>query len=70
MDVSAEKRVYKNLFVYAKATNLLNTPFQLEIHSKYPADAQAIEDQQAGENTFVRKDTYRQFYMLGIRYKL
>jgi outer membrane receptor protein involved in Fe transport len=70
LDVSAEKRVYKNLFVYAKATNLLNTPFQLEIHSKYPADAQAIEDQQAGENTFVRKDTYRQFYMLGIRYKL
>lgn len=75
LDVSAEKKVYKNLFVYAKATNLLNTPYQLYVKLPYPplglpgATGQAIEYQEAGKNTFIRKDNYQQYYILGIHYK-
>jgi outer membrane receptor protein involved in Fe transport len=76
LDLSAEKKIFKQLFVYAKATNLLNTPYQLFIKLPYPPLAapgsagQAIEHQQAGENTFVRKDNYQQYYILGLHYKL
>lgn len=70
LDVSAEKRVVKHLYVYVKATNLLNTPYKLEIKRAYPATAQAVEYQEAGKNTFVRRDTYGQYYIAGLRYKL
>jgi TonB-dependent receptor len=75
LDVSAEKRIFKQLFVYAKATNLLNTPYQLFIKLPYPplaapgAAGQAIEYQQAGHDTFVRKDYYQQYYIVGLHYK-
>ena len=76
LDLSAEKKIFKQLFIYAKATNLLNTPYQLFIKLPYPplaapgAAGQAIEYQQAGQNTFVRKDNYQQYYILGLHYKL
>jgi outer membrane receptor for ferrienterochelin and colicin len=76
LDVSAEKKVFKSFSIYAKATNLLNTPYQLFIKLPYPplaapgASGQAVEYQQAGQNTFVRKDTYEQFFIAGLRYKL
>jgi outer membrane receptor protein involved in Fe transport len=76
LDFSTEKRLYKNLYIYAKATNLLNTPYKLFIKLPYPplgkpgASGQAIEYQQAGEDTFVRRDTYQQYYILGLHYKL
>jgi outer membrane cobalamin receptor len=76
LDFSTEKKLFKSLFIYAKATNLLNTPYQLFIKLPYPplgapgATGQAIEYQQAGQNTFVRKDTYQQYYILGLHYKL
>ncbi|PTQ99417.1 TonB-dependent receptor [Mucilaginibacter yixingensis] len=79
LDVSAEKKITKHLFVYAKATNLLNTPYQLFIKQAYPqpsgpnggagATGQVIEYQEAGKNTFVRKDNYLQYYILGVHYK-
>jgi outer membrane receptor protein involved in Fe transport len=76
MDFSTEKKIFKNLYVYAKATNLLNTPYQLFIKLPYPALAapgasgQAVEYQQAGHDTFVRKDYYQQYYIIGLHYKL
>ncbi|HVW96675.1 MAG TPA: TonB-dependent receptor [Mucilaginibacter sp.] len=70
LDVSAEKRLVKNLFVYVKATNLLNTPYELEIRRPYPQNGQVVEYQEPGQNTFVRKDNYRQYYIAGLRYKL
>jgi outer membrane receptor protein involved in Fe transport len=76
MDVSAEKRLFKALYVYAKVTNLLNTPYQLFIKLPYPplgapgATGQAIEYQQAGKDTFVRKDNYQQYFLVGLHYKL
>lgn len=75
LDVSAEKRLYKGLFLYAKATNLLNTPYKLFIKMPYPpvaaagAAGQPIEYQEAGKDTFVRKDNYQQYYILGVHYK-
>jgi outer membrane receptor protein involved in Fe transport len=70
LDFSADKRLFGNLYGYVKATNLLNTPYQLEIRRPYPTDADAVEHQEAGKNTFVRQDKYRQYYILGLRYKL
>ncbi|GAA3984949.1 TonB-dependent receptor [Mucilaginibacter dorajii] len=70
LDLSADKRLYGNLYLYIKATNLLNTPYELEIRRPYPTDAVNVELQKAGENTSVRKDLYRQYYILGLRYKL
>ncbi len=75
LDVSAEKKICSQLFVYAKATNLLNTPYQLFIKLPYPplgppgGTGQAIEYQQAGHDTFVRKDNYQQYYLVGLHYK-
>jgi outer membrane cobalamin receptor len=70
LDFSIQKRIFKNFSVYCKATNLLNTPYELEIHRPYPSNGQTVEYQEAGKNTFVRKDTYRQYYIVGLRYKL
>ncbi|MDB5147647.1 MAG: TonB-dependent receptor, partial [Mucilaginibacter sp.] len=70
LDFSTEKRLFKNIYGYAKATNLLNTPFKLEIKRPYPTDGQVVEYQKPGENTFVRQDSYRQYYIIGLRYKL
>jgi outer membrane cobalamin receptor len=75
LDVSAEKRIVKGLYVYAKATNLTNTPYELFIKLPYPSEGlpgatgQAIEYQKAGTNTFIRKDSYQQYYILGLHYK-
>jgi len=70
LDISAEKRVFKKFYIYAKATNLTNTPFQLEIHRPYSPQANVFDYQTAGKDVFIRKDTYEQYYILGIRYKL
>lgn len=70
LDVSAEKRIFKKFFIYAKATNLTNTPFQLEIHQPYTTEPNVFNFQTPGANTFIRKDTYEQYYILGLRYKL
>jgi hypothetical protein len=75
LDVSAEKKIFKQLFVYAKVTNLLNTPYQLFIKLPYPplgapgSTGQALEYQEAGKDTFVRKDNYQQYYIVGLHYK-
>lgn len=70
LDFSVQKRLFKNLYGYVKATNLLNTPYELEIHRPYPDNGQTVEYQQAGKNTFVRRDSYRQYFLAGLRYKL
>ncbi len=74
LDLSAEKRITRNCSIYLKANNLLNTPSELEIRRPYQITAatsnQEAEDQTVGKNVFVRKDSYKQFYLLGLRYKL
>jgi hypothetical protein len=70
LDASAEKRIFKKFYIYAKATNLTNSPFQLEIHQPYTPQSNVLSYQTVGQNVFIRKDTYEQYYILGIRYKL
>ena len=70
LDVSAEKRLFKKFYVYAKATNLTNTPFELEIRRPYNTQPDVLSYQTVGKNYFIRKDTYEQYYILGLRYKL
>jgi len=70
VDVSAEKRIFKKFYVYAKATNLTNTPFELEIRRPYATQPDVLSYQTVGQNYFIRKDTYEQYYILGLRYKL
>lgn len=71
MDFSTEKRLFKNLYGYLKATNLLNTPYELEIRRPYPENVTvSSEYQKPGANAFVRRDTYNRYYILGLRYRL
>lgn len=70
LDLSTEKRLFKKIYGYAKVNNLLNTPYELEIRRPYPSSGQQVEYQTVGQNTFVRKDSYQQYYLLGLRYKL
>jgi len=75
LDLSVEKKLLKNLYIYGKATNLLNTPYQLFVKLPYPPlgaygnTGQPVEYQSAGTNTFIRKDNYQQYYILGLHYK-
>lgn len=69
LDFSTEVRLARRFFVFAKLNNLLDTPYRLEIHQKNTATA-GIPYQEAGENAFVRKDTYGANYLLGLRFKL
>jgi outer membrane receptor protein involved in Fe transport len=72
LDVSVEKKLFKHFYGYVKAANLLNTPFQLELHRAYnPASTVLpVELQTPGKNVFVRRDRYGETYLLGLRYKL
>ncbi|WP_316831513.1 TonB-dependent receptor [Pedobacter aquatilis] len=74
LDLSAEKRINKRFSVYIKINNLLNTPSELEIRRPYQVTTatanQDVADQTVGQNVFIRKDEYKQFYLLGLRYKL
>ena len=71
LDFSTEKRLFKNLFGYFKASNLLNTPYELEIRRPYPTSVTvSSEFQKPGENAFVRRDSYNRYYLLGLRYRL
>lgn len=74
LDLSAEKRINKSFSCYVKLNNLLNTPSELQIKRPYQVTAatsnQDVTSQTVGENVFIRKDIYKQFYLLGLRYKL
>ncbi|MGN7822531.1 TonB-dependent receptor domain-containing protein [Chitinophaga sp. 22536] len=71
LDFSAEKRIWKKLYAYAKVGNLLNTPYELFIKSpNTEKSAAGVPEQTVGKNVFVRKNTYGQTYLLGLRFKL
>lgn len=72
LDISVEKKLFKHVYGYVKANNLLNTPFELELKRPYNPSTGVlpVEYQTVGKNVFVRKDLYGQNYLIGIRYKL
>lgn len=75
LDFSLEKRIVRRWYIYGKINNLLNTPYELEVHQPYkvPTNAPAnysVPFQTPGKNLFIRKDTYGVNYLLGVKFKL
>lgn len=69
MDVSVEKTFRNRISVYAKAGNLLNTPAVIFIKGANTKNAD-IPGQGKANETLIRKDYYKQTYLVGVRYKL
>lgn len=72
LDFSAEKRIIKHWYVYAKINNILNTPYELFVPQPYKGtgyETAPLPYQTIGKNLFIRKDTYGQSYLLGIKFK-
>jgi hypothetical protein len=69
MDISVEKRFRNNFSIYAKAGNLLNTPTEIFIKGANEKNAD-IPGQGKANETLIRKEYYKQTYLLGVRYKL
>ena len=69
MDISVEKRFRNHFSIFAKAGNLLNTPAEIFIKGVNPENAELPGQGKANE-TLIRKEYYKQTYLLGVRYKL
>ena len=69
MDASAEKRFKGGISVFAKAGNLLNTPFKLYIKGVNAENDKLQENLVTNGHTLIRNDLYGQTYLLGVRYK-
>jgi outer membrane receptor protein involved in Fe transport len=70
MDASAEKRIKKNFSVFVKAGNILNTPSKLFIKGSNPTNSTVPGQSGSNNETLIRKDFYKQSYLLGLRYKM
>ncbi len=69
LDFSGEQKLWGNLAVYLKVTNILNTPREEVIHqnyynSQYP---QPVNFQTNGQDVLVRREFYDRYYIFGIR---
>lgn len=75
LDLSIEKRFAKRFSFFAKANNLTNTPYILELHQSYAAYLVAPGSRPLGLQTdinnriIVQKDNFKTNYLFGIRYK-
>jgi len=75
LDLSVEKKFAKRLSFFAKANNLTNTPYVLELHQSYAAYLAAPGSRPLGLQTdinnriTVQKDNFKTSYLFGIRYK-
>jgi outer membrane cobalamin receptor len=68
IDFSCEKKFGSNFCLFAKVNNLLNTPREWYI-KKWNSDYDGYPHQNASSGqTLVRRDYYRQSYLIGIRY--
>jgi len=70
MDASVEKKFKKNISVFVKAGNLLNTPTELFIKGTNAANATVPQQDLNSNETLIRKDFYEQTYLIGLRYRL
>lgn len=69
MDASVEKGFKIGISVYAKASNLLNTPMVQFLKKQNPANeaVEGYENYRGG--TLVKKDFYGQVFQIGVKYK-
>ncbi len=71
-DLSGEQRLWGNLSLYLKVTNLLNTPREEVLHEPYENSdyQQPIANQVNGQDILIRKELYDRTYFLGVRFKM
>ena len=72
IDLSGEQKLWGNLSIYLKITNLLNTPKEEVLHETYNNSdyPQPIANQVNGQDVLIRKELYDRTYILGIRFKM
>jgi TonB-dependent receptor len=69
MDASAEKKLGNRLVMFAKATNLLNTPVRDYVKRINPANSKVPDYKTFKNGTITRRDVYGRTIMLGLRFK-
>lgn len=69
MDLSVEQGISKNLVVYAKINNILNTALRADIYLQNTFNPEQAPYIDAGNSVLVREDFYKQVYFIGIKYK-
>jgi TonB-dependent receptor len=69
LDFSAEKKIFKKFQVFAKITNLLDTPLITEVISPNYLNADAPA-QDGKDRIVVQRDEFHQTFLMGLRYKL
>ena len=70
LDVSAEQRLPGHLVLFAKVTNLLNTPIILEVLQAPDPALLTLPAQTRTDRTLVQRDEFNRTYQLGLRYRL
>lgn len=70
LDLSAEKNLTGGFTLFMKVNNLLNTPRELVVKKENPLYANYPYQQTMSGETLIRRDYYKQFYLVGIRYRL
>jgi len=70
LDVSAEQRLPGHLVLFAKVTNLLNTPIILEVLQAPDPALLTLPEQTRADRTLVQRDEFNRTYQLGLRYRL
>ncbi len=73
LDFSGEQRLWGNLVLYLKVTNLLNTAREEVIHQPYlnsQYNGFPISGQTNGQDIVVRKEIYDRTFILGFRFKM
>ncbi|MXV16561.1 TonB-dependent receptor [Hufsiella ginkgonis] len=68
LDASAEKKFGNRYVVFAKATNLLNTPVKDYVKAINPANNKAPGYETFHHGTMTRSDTYGQTVLVGLRF--
>lgn len=69
MDASVEKKFARHYVIFAKATNLLNTPIREYVKAVNDKNEKAPGYETFNNGTTTRKDYYGQTLMLGFRFK-
>lgn len=69
MDASVERRFKIGIAVYAKASNLLNTPMIQFLKKQNPSNEDVADYQTYGSGTLVRRDYHGQTFQIGVKYK-
>ncbi len=72
LDLSAEKRIAKRFYLYAKVNNLTNSKTKVVIRQPYVLDGTmaALPSQFDFKEIFVQRDIYKMSFLFGVRFKL